>query len=1309
MSEKFLMGLDLGGGGLRCLLVEPESRRIVTTHQAWTAEPDPDAPAGLEYDADATFGALAQVVGAALARAGADRDQILGIGVTSMRHGSALLDAHGREISVAPNRDARGLGAALQMATECGEELHRRTGHWPNPIQPAGRLKWFASERADDLSRATTVLSLSDWLAFRLCGERATDPSQASETLLFELERPEWAWDLIDRFELPREIFPAIKSPGSLLGKLKDAAAAALGLRAGTPVAVGGGDTQCGLLGQGVTAVGALGIVAGSSVPVLQVTDRPRPDADGRLWANHHVIPGRWTLESNGGGAGEALDWIAGLLYPDVDHPILQLLHEASQSTPGSAGLVSSLGAEIMDARDFRLPTGSLTLNYITTAGDPNRRRQLARSIVEGIAYGFRANIEQIESVTGVIAERLRIAGGLSRSSLLCQITCEVLGRPVEVTDVVNSSALGAAICGGVAAGVFTDLEAGAKTLVRVGRSFAPSEARDLYADLYDHWRSLQELRGASDAEASGFAIRAMFSDAGTTTQQASDFRPKILVAADMDEEGLAALAQIGDVEYKSFRESMRLLVGSGLVEALQGVHVFVTEVDVVDAASLLKTPDLRAIAVCRGDAVNVDLEACTALGILVINTPGRNADAVADLALANMLMLARKLTQANAFLRQPGGEAGDMGRMGQAFGTLQGRELWHKTVGLVGLGAVGRKVAERLRPFGARCLVFDPFVDPDAIRVAGAEPATLEELLERSDFVSLHAPVTDQTRGMIGSDELARMKQGSFLVNTARAALLDEDALLAALTSGHLGGAALDVFAVEPPGADDPLLALDNVIATPHVGGNTLEVAAHQGRIVAEDLGRLARGETPRHPLNSEVLNGFRLDQQRPEPAPDLADKLSKGPGPAVSDLQKEKKTEAPKARPRTAPPATSVAVPAATATDAAQVQAIREKMEEILGGFVGAIRDDASLGELAKQAEDVVLHFKLTDLGIQFHFGFQVGTVLGQLGAPDETADVQLKMKADLLDGMFTGRSNAMQAAMNGELSFSGDTAKAMTLSNLQADLSRIYRGVIEQVGEPGDLTALPDPNADPSATAATATPPQPLAAAGATLALSPSEARRSRSSVPADDIRHSLCDIVDELYAAQLITATGGNVSLRIPGSEEAWITPSQLFKGDLAPEILVRIGMDGRAIDEGARSPSSEALMHTAVFQAKPEARAIIHCHAPSATILVNVGLPFLPISTEAAFFQNIGRIPFTMPGTQNLADAVVEAMGDGWAVLMKNHGLLVAGRSLRRAADMAEIIERTCEVILGCHAVGQEPPVLPPDIVETLSKMGDLMA
>ncbi|MGI9430823.1 MAG: class II aldolase/adducin family protein, partial [Myxococcota bacterium] len=294
-----------------------------------------------------------------------------------------------------------------------------------------------------------------------------------------------------------------------------------------------------------------------------------------------------------------------------------------------------------------------------------------------------------------------------------------------------------------------------------------------------------------------------------------------------------------------------------------------------------------------------------------------------------------------------------------------------------------------------------------------------------------------------------------------------------------------------------------------------------------------------------------------------------------------------------------------------------------------------------------------------------------------PKERAEVELKLAADVLDGMFTGRINAMQSAMDGKLSFTGDTAKAMTLQDLQGELSRCYGAARAEVGDPGDLL-LAEPATAPSTT-------------------------------PIDDIRGDIVQTVNELYAQELITATGGNVSAREPGADRIWITPSQLFKGDLRPEVMVPLALDATPVDPDARAPSSERKIHCAIYEARPEASAVIHSHAPNATILANTDLPFLPISTEAAFFGNIPRIPFIMPGTDALAVAVGEAAREEWAILMKNHGLIVAGRSLRRAADMSEIIERTAEVILGCYAVGREPPVLPDDAVETLRKMGDLIA
>jgi autoinducer 2 (AI-2) kinase len=293
-------------------------------------------------------------------------------------------------------------------------------------------------------------------------------------------------------------------------------------------------------------------------------------------------------------------------------------------------------------------------------------------------------------------------------------------------------------------------------------------------------------------------------------------------------------------------------LAGSKLVRALQGVDILITEVDQVRGYVLDKTPDLKVIACCRANPVNVDVAAATARGILVLHAPGRNAEAVADLTLLFMLALLRHFPVLANVLREPGDP---MEKLARVFYEYRGAELWGKTVGLIGLGAVGQRVARRLQPFGARVVAHDPFVAPEVAAEVGATLLALEELLETADIVSLHAPLTEATQGMLGEAELRRMKRGAYFVNTARAELTDEEALYRALRDGHLAGAALDVFVEEPPPPDHPLLSLPNVIATPHIGGHTREVVLHQSRIIVEDLVRLLEGERPRHVVNPEVL----------------------------------------------------------------------------------------------------------------------------------------------------------------------------------------------------------------------------------------------------------------------------------------------------------------------------------------------------------------------------------------------------------------------------------------------------------------------
>ena len=331
----------------------------------------------------------------------------------------------------------------------------------------------------------------------------------------------------------------------------------------------------------------------------------------------------------------------------------------------------------------------------------------------------------------------------------------------------------------------------------------------------------------------------------------------RILVTATLDEWGIERLGRFGELSYEAFADKKRLLAGRKLVRALEGFDVFVTEVDQVRAKVLAQLDRLQVIACCRADPVNIDVATATEMGIPVLNTPGRNAQAVADLTLALMLMSMRNIPQAMDILRQEGGPQG-MVKMAVAFFELKGNELWDKTVGIIGLGAVGREVAKRLRGFDTRLIVHDPYVPEDVVEGWGARRVDLDTLLLESDVVTVHAALTGETKGMLGRRELGMMKPIAHFINTARAELTDEEALYEALKEGKIAGAALDVFSQEPPPPDHPLLQLPNVIATPHIGGNTHEIPAHQSRIVVSDLERLFQGEEPLHVANPETLQRF-------------------------------------------------------------------------------------------------------------------------------------------------------------------------------------------------------------------------------------------------------------------------------------------------------------------------------------------------------------------------------------------------------------------------------------------------------------------
>lgn len=325
----------------------------------------------------------------------------------------------------------------------------------------------------------------------------------------------------------------------------------------------------------------------------------------------------------------------------------------------------------------------------------------------------------------------------------------------------------------------------------------------------------------------------------------------RALITAEFDPAGITRLTDMGyAVQETGWGQTRRALSGDELAALMPGISLLIVEVEAVSAQVIAAGPELEVIATCRAGPVNVDVPAATARGISVLSTPARNADSVADFAVGVMLCLCRNIHRAERHLRQNGWMVdGDE----LPYFHFRGPELSRKTLGLVGCGAIGRAFARRVQGFDMRVLVYDPYIDQASLGDLG-KLTSLDTVLSQADVLSLHVPVTPETKGLLNAGRLATMKPTAYLINTARAPVVDEDALYAALVAGRLEGAALDVFWDEPEIASR-WFGLDNVLLTPHLAGAADDVKVHHSAMIIADLGTLQAGGVPARLANPEVL----------------------------------------------------------------------------------------------------------------------------------------------------------------------------------------------------------------------------------------------------------------------------------------------------------------------------------------------------------------------------------------------------------------------------------------------------------------------
>jgi D-3-phosphoglycerate dehydrogenase len=337
----------------------------------------------------------------------------------------------------------------------------------------------------------------------------------------------------------------------------------------------------------------------------------------------------------------------------------------------------------------------------------------------------------------------------------------------------------------------------------------------------------------------------------------------KILITAPFHQQFLNQLKESAEIFYENWRDTGILEFDSS--ELTRRIHeknidIIITEADEVDE-EVIENTNLKLIASTRGTPVNVDREAASLKNIPILFTPHRNDEAVADLTILLMLSQARKIIPLDRLLKFGNFDISDLEEeeFANFFKKYQGFELGNQTIGIIGFGAIGSKVANRLyHGFGSKIVYYDPYIKKDHPIVIStkAESLSLEELMKTADLITLHTPPTEETEELIGEKEFALMKPTAHFFNLARSYCINEDALFTAVKEKRIAGAGLDVFDQEPVDSDNRFLEFDNVTVTPHIGGNTEDVIYHQSKIITEDVINFLEGRRLVNIWNSEINN---------------------------------------------------------------------------------------------------------------------------------------------------------------------------------------------------------------------------------------------------------------------------------------------------------------------------------------------------------------------------------------------------------------------------------------------------------------------
>lgn len=482
----YVLGIDVSTTATKALLIDAAGAVVASASTEYPFETP--RPLWSEQDPALWWEGAARSIRAALGDSGIDPGAVRAVGLTGQMHGLVLLGEAGEVLRPAILWNDGRSGAECDLIRErLGEErLLEITGNDALTGFTAPKILWVRRHEPEVFARTRHVLLPKDYLRYRLTGALATDKAGAAGTLLMDLRRRDWSEEVLEALEIPRGWLPPTHEGPEVTGRISPEAAEATGLRAGTPVVAGGGDQAAGAVGVGAVREGIVSLVLGTSGVVFATSEAPRLEAEGRLHAFCHALPGRWHLMGVMLSAAGSLRWWRDTAAPGV--PFAELLAPAEAVPPGAEGLLylPYLSGERTPHAD-PLARGAfvgLTVRH--------RREHLTRAVIEGVSLGLRDGFALMQGAGLPEASEVRVSGGGAQSPLWRQILADVLGTPLTTVNTTEGAAYGAALLAGVGAGLWPDVEAACNATVRVtGRTEPHPEAAEAYDAAYAHYRAL--------------------------------------------------------------------------------------------------------------------------------------------------------------------------------------------------------------------------------------------------------------------------------------------------------------------------------------------------------------------------------------------------------------------------------------------------------------------------------------------------------------------------------------------------------------------------------------------------------------------------------------------------------------------------------------------------------------------------------------------------------------------------------------------------------------------------------------------------